>query len=248
MQVRDSGIMERILAWARFKESSELKKITGGKRSALVSVPKLDDANMAGGPHSKKCTLILTEGDSAKALAISGLSVVGRDYFGVFPLKGKLLNVREASHSQMMANSVSDLVPPPPPSRCAVLAEACGVHRCPQEIQNLVTILGLKFGQEYTSADTLRYGHIMIMADQDHDGSHIKGLVINFLHNFWPSLLRVPGFVQEFVTPIVKCVSKSRTLSFYTMPEYITWMVRALSLAGCACARGVTLLVSPAAK
>ena len=46
-------------------------------------------------------TLILTEGDSAKSLAIAGLSVVGRDYFGVFPLKGKLLNVREASHKQV---------------------------------------------------------------------------------------------------------------------------------------------------
>lgn len=51
---------------------------------------------------------------------------------------------------------------------------------------------------------SLRYGHIMIMSDQDHDGSHIKGLLINLIHNFWPELIRQPGFLSEFITPIVK--------------------------------------------
>lgn len=66
-----------------------------------AGIPKLDDANNAGGRGSDKCTLILTEGDSAKSLAISGLSVVGRDHYGVFPLRGKLLNVREATTAQV---------------------------------------------------------------------------------------------------------------------------------------------------
>lgn len=63
----------------------------------------------------------------------------------------------------------------------------------------------------------------MIMADQDHDGSHIKGLVINFIHHFWPSLLQAPGFLQEFITPIVKVSKGNRQLSFFTYPEYETW-------------------------
>ena len=71
-------------------------------QSKLVGISKLDDANMAGTSQAHRCTLILTEGDSAKSLAVSGLGVVGRDYYGVFPLKGKLLNVREASHAQIM--------------------------------------------------------------------------------------------------------------------------------------------------
>lgn len=54
-----------------------------------------------GGRNSAECTLILTEGDSAKTLAVSGLGVVGRDKYGVFPLRGKMLNVREASHKQV---------------------------------------------------------------------------------------------------------------------------------------------------
>jgi DNA topoisomerase-2 len=106
--------------------------------------------------------------------------VVGRDYYGVFPLKGKLLNVREASHAQIMKN---------------------------EEIQNIAKILGLTFGKVYENCSSLRYGHLMIMTDQDHDGSHIKGLLINFLHHFWPSLLLVPGFLQQFITPIVKVTS-----------------------------------------
>lgn len=69
----------------------------------------------------------------------------------------------------------------------------------------------------------LRYGHLMIMADQDHDGSHIKGLLINFLHHFWPSLLRIDGFLKQFITPIVKCVKGKKEQTFFTIPEYMHW-------------------------
>ena len=149
---------------------------------------------------------------------MAGLSVVGRSYYGVFPLRGKLLNVREASAKQITENA---------------------------EINYLKKILGLKQGEKYdkeNSVKMLRYGHLMIMADQvenhfavflflsllyvsyqlpllnlkyfsllvqDHDGSHIKGLVINFIHTFWPSLLKNPSFMLEFITPIVKVCSTS---------------------------------------
>ena len=144
--VEKSELVERILSWAQFKQNEQLKKKGGTKAKKLTGVAKLDDANHAGSAKSKDCTLILT-GDSAKALAVSGLGVVGRDYYGVFPLKGKLLNVREASHAQIMKN---------------------------EEVQNIVKILGLKYAWTYTRENvaTLRYGHLMIMTDQDHDGSH----------------------------------------------------------------------------
>ena len=106
---------------------------------SLTGLTKLSDANNAGGRGGSKCTLILTEGDSAMALAIAGLSVTGRDYFGVFPLRGKLLNVREASHAQIMKN---------------------------EEIQNIKKIMGLQHNKEYTSVSDLRYGSLMIMTDQ----------------------------------------------------------------------------------
>ncbi|KAI9920328.1 hypothetical protein PsorP6_015891 [Peronosclerospora sorghi] len=57
------------------------------------------------------------------------------------------------------------------------------------------------------------------MADQDHDGGHIKGLVINLIRHFWPSLLLVDGFLQEFITPNVM-FSKGRSEEvFYTIPH-----------------------------
>ena len=70
---------------------------------------------------------------------MAGLSVVGRDHYGVFPLKGKLLNVREASATQVRDN---------------------------EEIKNIKRILGLQQDKEYTSVKSLRYGHLMIMTDQ----------------------------------------------------------------------------------
>lgn len=164
---------------------------------SVGGIVKLDDANWAGGRNAKQCTLILTEGDSAKSLAVSGFGAIGgRDTFGVFPLRGKLLNVREASHDQIMKNV---------------------------EIQNIKHILGLKHNHNYTSVDSLRYGQLMIMTDQDHDGSHIKGLIINFLDYFYPSLLKLPNFLVEFITPLIRVWKGKQQHTFYTMPQYEEW-------------------------
>ena len=179
-QLQKSGIVESVLLWSKFKADAQLKsKQSGKKTNKLRGIPKLEDANEAGSKNSAGCTLILTEGDSAKTLAMAGLGVIGRDYYGVYPLKGKLLNVREASHKQIMEN---------------------------KEITDLVKITGLKYKTKYETMDdlkNLRYGKIMIMTDQDQDGSHIKGLLINFIHHNWPSLMKLP-FLEEFITPIVK--------------------------------------------
>lgn len=85
-----SGIVDRVLNWLAFKEKTDLEK-TGpkSKQSKVKGIPKLDDANNAGTRDSINCTLILTEGDSAKTLAVAGLGVIGRDRYGVFPLRGK---------------------------------------------------------------------------------------------------------------------------------------------------------------
>ncbi|OIR58502.1 MAG: DNA topoisomerase II [Amphiamblys sp. WSBS2006] len=189
-------IIDNTLSWARFKQEQQLKKTDGQKRIRLTGIPKLDDANNAGTKDARDCTLILTEGDSAKALAIAGLAVVGRANYGVFPLRGKLLNVREAMPKQLMENA---------------------------EVNSIKKILGLQQKKEYQTADSLRYGHVMIMTDQDHDGSHIKGLLINMLDYFWPSLLKLPGFLLEFVTPIVRCTRRKEEAVFYTIPEYEAW-------------------------
>jgi len=171
-----TGVLTDLIALGQAKLDKDLKKTDGSKKSRITGVPKLDDANWAGTHRSHECTLIITEGDSAKALAIAGLSVVGRDRFGVFPLRGKPRNVRDASVKQVTEN---------------------------EEFNNLKKILGLQHGKTYNSVRELRYGRLMIMTDADLDGSHIKGLVLNMFHVYWPKLIDL-GFVVSMVTPVIK--------------------------------------------
>ncbi len=81
----------------------------------------------------------------------------------------------------------------------------------------MIKILGLQVGRTYTDIKSLRYGSLMIMADQDLDGSHIKGLVINLFHHYWPSLLKHNMFLKQFITPLLKATKKSQTMSFFTI-------------------------------
>ena len=194
-----TSLIERAMKLSDFKDAIGLQKISGKKTSTLRGIDKLDDANKAGTAESLKCTLILTEGDSAKALAIAGLGVVGRDYFGVFPLRGKVLNVRDVALKKVSDN---------------------------QEISNLVKIMGLKYTKSKSKEDTLkdlRYGKIMIFTDADVDGSHIKGLLINLFATFWPELLEIPGFIISLATPILKVKKQKEIKEFYTMSEFNTW-------------------------
>jgi DNA topoisomerase-2 len=139
-EILASGIVDSIVTVAKAKEEAKLARTLGPgkKKSKLLGIPKLEDANLAGTKNAESCTIILTEGDSAKSLALAGIEIVGRDKFGVFPLRGKFLNVREANSTKLMANP---------------------------EIQNLIKILGLQIGKSYTDVKNLRYGSIMIMTD-----------------------------------------------------------------------------------
>lgn len=199
-KIASTEAVTNIIHFAQQKADQVLKKSDGSRRSRMNHA-KLTDANLAGTKEGHRCILILTEGDSASLLALAGRSVMGPDIIGVFPLRGKLLNVRDASIDQISKN---------------------------QEIQNIKKFLGLQHKKDYKDTKDLRYGHLMIMTDQDHDGSHIKGLLINFLQVQYPSLLKIEGFLMQFITPIIKVwkgdIKKPlKMLSFFTMPEYEEW-------------------------
>ncbi len=195
------GLMDLAISLSAFKENKDLKKTDGKKRTTLRGIPKLDDANLAGGPKSQECTLILTEGDSAKSLAISGLSIIGRDKYGVFPLKGKVLNVKgddKNLNKKIMENS---------------------------EITNLKKIIGLQQDKKYQDTSELRYGSVMLLTDQDEDGSHIKGLLFNLFQSLWPELFRMNYFTKSMLTPLVKVThNKTKKIqSFYNLSDYENW-------------------------
>jgi len=201
-ELAKTGIVDEVISFAQLKEMKGLNKTDGKKVQSLKGIDKLTDALWAGSKKSRHCRLILTEGDSAKSFAISGLELIGRDKFGVFPLRGKFLNVGEASASQLLDN---------------------------KEFSNIKKIMGLKQNIKYDDVGKLRYGGIIILTDSDVDGSHIKGLIINMIHTFWPSLLKIKGFIQSMATPIIKAFKKSDTKKsspkiFYTLSEYRTWV------------------------
>jgi len=194
----NTKILELILEHNNYKNQKALKKIGGKMKTRISGIPKLDDANWAGTKRANQCTLILTEGDSAKTLAISGLSVVGRDQYGIYPLKGKPLNVRD--ESKKIKN---------------------------KEIIDIMQILGLEPGKKYTEESldkkyTLRYGRVMIMADQDLDGTHIKGLILNLFDELWPELLK-RGMICSLLTPIVKATKKKQVKCFYNEHDFEKW-------------------------
>ena len=174
--VKSSGLYEILESIGKRKDDRKLSRKDGKKRRS-VDVDKLTDALNAGTGKSKGCTLILTEGDSANALAKSGISVVGSKNYGSYPLKGKILNGYTASTDKWAKNAV---------------------------ITDVIKCMGLKHGKKYTDTSELRYGSILVMADQDTDGFHIRGLVFALFGSHWKELLEIPGFIKVMKTPLVK--------------------------------------------
>nr|UZT28822.1 DNA gyrase/DNA topoisomerase IV subunit A [Nucleocytoviricota sp.]UZT29162.1 DNA gyrase/DNA topoisomerase IV subunit A [Nucleocytoviricota sp.] len=193
------GVMNAACSLTEVKENKAAKKTDGSKVKSIRNIPKLIDANHAGTAKSKDCTIILCEGDSAKAGIVSGLSKEDRNIIGVYPLKGKLFNTRGETISKVSDN---------------------------KEIAELKQILGLENSKKYTLQDVhnkLRYGKILFMTDQDLDGSHIKGLGINLFDSMWNSLINVPGFIGFMNTPILKARKSNKELMFYNEGEYKKW-------------------------
>ena len=190
------GIMDAACALTEVKENKSAKKTDGTKTKSIRGIPKLVDSNYAGSERSSECIIIFCEGDSAKSGIISGLSSEDRNTIGVYPMKGKILNVRGELTKRISEN---------------------------KEITEIKKILGLETGKEYTNVNELRYGRVLFMVDQDLDGSHIKGLCVNLFFSEWPSLCKIPGFISFMNTPILKATKGSKELSFYNEGEYQKW-------------------------
>jgi len=194
------GVMDAACAITEVKENKAAKKTDGSKTKNIRGIPKLIDANWAGTEKSSQCMIIFCEGDSAKAGIVSGLSSEDRNTIGVYPMKGKILNVRGEQVKRIAEN---------------------------KEIAEIKKILGLETGKEYKCeadvAKQLRYGRVLFMTDQDLDGSHIKGLCINLFQSEWPSLAQIPGFIGFMNTPILKARKGSQELIFYNDGEYEAW-------------------------
>jgi len=199
-KVAKMGVMDAALQLTEVKENKAAKKTDGVKSKSVRGIPKLTDANWAGTEKSKFCSIIFCEGDSAKAGIISGLTSEDRNTIGVYPMKGKILNVRGENVKKISEN---------------------------KEITEIKKILGLETGKKYNNIEdvysNLRYGKVLFMTDQDLDGSHIKGLGINLFQSEWPTLINIPGFIGFMNTPILKAKKGNVELNFYNEGEYNEW-------------------------
>jgi DNA topoisomerase-2 len=199
-KIAKMGIMDAACALTEIKTNKAVKRMDGQKTKTIRGIPKLVDANWAGTEKSNQTIIIFCEGDSAKAGIVSGLSSEDRNIIGVYPMKGKIMNVRGETKLKVSEN---------------------------KEITDIKKILGLEMDREYTSIEdvhkNLRYSKVMFMCDADLDGNHIKGLGINLFHSVWPSLIKIPGFISFMSTPILKARKGNSEMAFYNEGEYQAW-------------------------
>lgn len=182
------------------KENKQLGRAISGSKKKSISVHKLVDAEKAGTSESYKCSLILTEGDSAKTMAITGFTEIGTEKYGVFPLKGKIMNTVSAKVQSILKN---------------------------EEISNICKIVGLSTSNRYEHESdllSLRYRYVICLTDADVDGYHIFSLFAAFITTFFPNLLK-HGFLQRMCTPVIKVSNKKRNqeLEFFDIPSFNRW-------------------------
>lgn len=197
--IQNWKLIDRLYAALEAKQFASMAK-TDGKLRRNIRLKNGTDANNAGKADRHNCVLYIAEGNSASAYAtnLAGLIPNGLDYIGILPMRGKLFNVMGKENFQIERNA---------------------------EITELKKMLGLREGTDYLNPanfNSLRYGSVMIMSDSDVDGKHITGLLLNFFHCRFPSLL-ARGFLMFYRSPIMRVTHGKNTLKFYTQAEYEKW-------------------------
>ena len=202
------SVMDRIEDIIRAKEMVVLRKAERKKKN--IKIDGLDPANNAGGTQSRQCSLFICEGLSAKTYVVAGIETgvygkSGRDWFGVLPVTGKVLNVRNATPTSIAANKV---------------------------IVSLIQTLGLSHGLNYRiekNYKTLHYGRVIVVADADVDGIHIEGLIMNLIHTLFPTLLeREQPYIVSMKTPIARVFrGRSKDLLFYDERRFNKYLATA---------------------
>lgn len=196
-KILESDVVQKVLDWVegekRRNELAELRKLnkTTQNNNFLKRITKFDDAT---GKDRSQCMCFLTEGDSASRPIVSARDAKRH---GVFPLKGKPLNVRDIDVKKLVAN---------------------------EEFQNIMSIIGLKIGHKVNDANELRFGKIVVISDQDFDGKHVSGLFFNMMHTFWPELFEF-GLIYRMRTPLVIATHKSKVYEFFSEEEYRQWAI-----------------------
>ena len=180
--IADKALNARKAREAARKAREAARNKVEKKEKALKFDTKLADASEK--KERNKCEIYITEGDSASGMLKDARN---KQYQAVMPIRGKMLNVQDASIDKILANA------------------------------EIVTIMDAFFGPngwrvvdkkiEY-DMDKLRYGKIIIMSDADVDGAHIKNLFYTFIWNVCPELLK-QGYIYAGRAPLYKITEKN---------------------------------------
>lgn len=188
-----SKVVAEIIEWAENKQKLEelaalRKKNKEVSKGSLKDIIKYEPANSK---DRSKTMLFIAEGDAASKPMQSA-----RDpqFHGIFPVKGKPVNVRSMKLTDLIDNT---------------------------ELEQLMRIIGLQFGVEPELED-LRYRHLVISTDADMDGHHLSGLFFNMFEQLWPGLLK-KGFLKKLQTPIIRVEQGKAELEFMNLNDFYDW-------------------------
>ena len=199
-RMKNWEMIRQIMNVIESKQEKKIKK-TETRVSGRINSKKVVDANHAGKKKLKEgTTLIYVEGGSASSYPRRMISQIpnGKDKYGTFEGRGKLLNVINADFTQILENEVFNL---------------------------LKKTLGLQEGLDYTQEknfNKLRYTKLLAAVDADTDGKHILGLLLVFFMIKFPSLMK-RDFLYYMRTPVVRASKGNKTKSFYTIDAYDKW-------------------------
>lgn len=193
-KLQKSDVIAAIIEWAeRKKLAEELKEAKKLNREAdkanLKLITKYETATER--KDRSQCVLVVCEGDSA-AKPIQ--SARNPKLMGVFPLKGKPMNIAGMPLKKIMEN---------------------------EEFTNLMMILGLKLGEK-ADLSTMRYGKLLIASDSDADGIAIRGLIISNFYRLWPELYE-HDFIQVLKTPVAIAKQAKKENEFFTVDDMKKW-------------------------
>ncbi len=172
--IADKAINAKKAREAAKKAREEARGDKKKKEKALKFDSKLADC------YSKNrtaCEIYITEGDSASGNLKSARN---NEFQAVMPVRGKILNTQKATLDKISKNA-----------EIMTMIEAFGLRKDPKTLK-------LTYDQ-----DDLRYGKIIIAADADVDGAHIRNLFYTFIWNFCPQLIE-EGYVYSLVAPLYK--------------------------------------------
>ena len=200
-QLCKSEVVNLITDWLDQKKAADEKKAErdANKELSKVKVEKLIDCKYAGTSKRNLTSLHITEGDSAST---GFRKFRDPNTQALFPIRGKILNVRDAAKEKIRAN---------------------------EEIKGIMSAMGLKFGQspfvyenDKLVQDNLRIHEVRILTDADTDGSDIAGLLLNIFAYYWPEMIKEHR-VARIDTPILIARQGKKEIKFYYKNDFDEW-------------------------